>query len=156
MIYRLPMASIIPCGGFLLIVGQAVGNGLMLTNERINGMMTPSKTAIERGMMAVVNGDPAITEAGLFALACQMAYAPNGEHENKAHCTEGTRRVLDVARAGGMEDQAALLIVRAFGQGFGAMDETDEGAGLASLCRNVVLHVGPGLTGVLLAGDRLH
>jgi hypothetical protein len=58
MIYRLPMASIIPCGGFLLIVGQAVGAGLLLTNERINGMMTPSKTAIERGMMAVVNGDP--------------------------------------------------------------------------------------------------
>lgn len=110
--------------------------------------------ALAAGMLIERDGETLITEAGQFALAGLMAN--DDDAENKEHCATMIHRVMQQARAGGLEDQMAHVILWAFSEGINPFDDCKEGAQLANLCRYVTHIIGPGRMKAVMDGQKSH
>ena len=120
--------------------------------ELNNMVMTPN--AVAAGLMAEVNGQAYITDAGLFALAGVFAHSP--EIDSHEHCMKGLLRAMVVARASGLDAKEEAVIIWAFAEGFIPGDGSQEGAALASLCGRVAGLVGRGRMSSIIEGRKAH
>jgi len=119
----------------------------------------PAPGAVAAGLMSpqMRNGEPCLTDAGLFALAGMMAFSTDpDDDDSRQHCLSGVFRALGAARNGGMEEKWERVILWAFSEHVDPADGSTEGNALAALCRLVSDTVGAGRMSVLIEGRKTH
>lgn len=119
----------------------------------------PAPGAVVAGLLhpQTRNGEPCLTDAGLFALAGMLAHdTDQGDEDSRRHCLSGVVRALGAARAGGMEEKWERVILWAFAEHINPVDGSAEGNALAALCRLVSDTVGAGRMSVLIEGRKAH
>lgn len=125
--------------------------------DDMNKSLSPTSESVRAGLMIERNGEAYFTDAGLFAMAGSIAYAPDPDHEDgRRHCMSGVIRALGVARAGGLDEKAERVILWAFAEGIAPADGSEEGVALAKLCCWVSDLVGKGRMEHLIAGNLSH
>lgn len=106
--------------------------------------LKPSAEAISAGLMVEQGSEVRITEAGLFAIACMLAFAADTDEDERTRMILGVDTALSEARRNGLNDYSAGMIIRAFREGLVPIGPTAEGRDLARLCCNVSRLVGAG------------
>ena len=106
--------------------------------------LKPSAEAISAGLMVEHGGEVRITEAGLFATACMLAFAEDSDEDQRTRLIIGVDTALSEACRNGLNDYSAGMIIRAFREGLVPIGPTAEGRDLARLCCNVSRLVGAG------------
>jgi hypothetical protein len=117
----------------------------------------PTQGAVVAGLMYpyLSNGEPCLTDAGLFALAGMMAYSGEDD-EPRQHCLTVFVRVMNAARASGLDALAEKVVTSAFSAQINPADGSESGNALAELCRYVSEIVGPGRMLDLIEGRKAH
>ena len=117
----------------------------------------PTQGAVVAGLMHpyLRNGEPCLTDAGLFAMAGMMAYGGEDD-EPRQHCLTVFVRVLNAARASGLDALAEKVVTSAFSAQINPADGSEKGTTLAALCRHVSETVGPGRMLVLIEDRKAH
>ncbi len=118
--------------------------------------LIPTPEAVSACLMVVKNGQPYFTPAGFFALSGSLAASTDIEEETRLHNGFAVLRVLEVARAGGLEKKYEQIIHRLFAEKVDPAGGSDKSKLLAELCKNVALRVGPGRMGDLIEGKKSH
>ena len=112
-----------------------------MTNDNLSNLrVTP--TAVTAGLLTEKDGEPHLTDAGLFAMVGMMAH--DDEADSQVHCQDAFHRILTIARAGGLDTQEARVIQWAFTEGINPAEGSEDGTALATLCGRVARCVGAG------------
>lgn len=102
------------------------------------------------------NGEPMLTDAGLFCLAGMVAYDPDTDEERRYHILGKVLHVIRVAEAGGMDHEVCNWLTLLFAEQTDPVGEGDKEKLLATLCRLVALFVGPGRVAALMGEEKPH
>lgn len=116
----------------------------------------PNPIAVARGLMIEMPGqEPRLTDAGLFVMVGQLAYAVDVAPDVRIQHLSSLLRITDVAIECGMDEWARDFLLVLFAEAISPFDESDKGKLLATLARLVALSVGPGRMVELIEGRPL-
>jgi hypothetical protein len=113
--------------------------------------------ALARGLMIELAGqEPMMSDAGLFIMVGQLAYAVDVAPDVRLQHLSSLLRITDVASECGMVEWARDFLLVLFAEGVSPLEESDRGNLLATLARLVAISVGPGRMVELIKERPLH